>query len=170
MSLIDKLKEQHERSVAQMRQAKQELKKTTEEMKQEYRQSKQEARNELEKATQEVKEAWEETKQAGQEYFQEAKEHFKMAGQELKSTMEQIKEVWTKRCPSCNSTNVKKHKQKVLVPLLLALFVMVFGTIFLGFLGFLIGSVIMIIPGWRILKNSISFKYQCQSCGHIFKA
>lgn len=148
MSLWGKIMAQHNKSVEQMRQAKQDLK----------------------QATKEVKEALDETKQAGQEHFQEAKEHFKMAGKELKNTMEQIKDVWTKRCPNCNSTETKKHKQKVFGLFLLSLFIMIFGTIFLGFLGFLIGSLLMIIPGWRMMKNSFSSKYQCKSCGHIFKA
>ena len=156
MSLLKKLEAQHKKSVAKMK----------------------EARQDMQKAKQDIKKAWEEVKSAGSEEFNEAKEQLKEAketfkkeaGQEIRNTMENIKEVWTKKCPNCNSTEVKKHKQKAFGFFMLALFVMIFGTIFLGFVGFLIGSLLMIIPGWRMLKNSFSSNYHCTSCGHIFKA
>ena len=121
MSLLKKLEAQHKKSVAQMK----------------------EARQDMQKAKQDIKKAWEEVKSAGSEEFNEAKEQLKEAketfkkeaGQEIRNTMENIKEVWTKKCPNCNSTKVKKHKQKAFGFFMLSLFVMIFGTIFWGLWG-----------------------------------
>ena len=160
MSLWGKIMAQHQKSVEQMRQARQELK----------------------KATQDVKEAWQEVKQTGRDYFQnEFKPQFdaalkeyvednKKAAQELKAEWEKVKEIWVKKCPNCGSEKTKKHRQYSLGLFLFSLFVMVFGTLTIGILGFLIGSLLMIIPGWQSLKGALSPKRKCKDCGHIFKA
>ena len=163
MSLWGKVMAQHNKSVEQMRQAKEEMRKAKEDFRKE----------------------WNEVKRAGKEYFQgefkqqlqaefqelkeESKEYFKRAASEFKTGMSRAKEFLLIRCPQCNSARTKKQRPYNLFLFLLSLALMTFGTLLFGVLGFILGSLLMIIPGWQSLIGVLSPTYRCKECGHTFK-
>ena len=163
MSLLGKLIAQHNKSVEQMRQAKEEMR----------------------KAREDFRKGWNEVKQAGKEYFQnevkpqiqaefqalkeESKQQFKRAISEFKADMSRAKEILLTRCPQCNSARTKKQRPYNLFLFLVSLFLMTFGAMLLGVLGFILGSLLMIVPGWQSLRGVVSPTYRCKECGHVFR-
>lgn len=163
MSLWGKIMAQHNKSVEQMRQAKEEMR----------------------KAKEDFRKGWSEVKQAGKEYFQnevkpqiqaefkelkeESKQQFKRAISEFKADMSRAKEFLLTRCPKCNSSRTKKQRPYNLFLFLLSIFLMTFGTLLFGALGFILGSLLMIVPGWQSLKGVVSPTYRCKECGHTFR-
>ena len=163
MSLWGKIMAQHNKSVEQMRQAKEEMR----------------------KAKEDFRKGWNEVKQAGKEYFknevkpqiqaefqalkEESKQQFKRAADEFKTGMRKAKEILLTRCPKCNSSRTKKQRPYNLFLFLLSLFFMTFGTLLFGVLGLILGSLLMIVPGWQSLKSVVSPTYRCKECGHTFR-
>lgn len=177
MSLLEKLKAQHEKSKAQMQQAKEEMRKAKEDIREGWSEVKRagkeyfqgEGKQQLQAAFQELKEEQQRIKAAALQDWEEGKQYFKRAASEFKTGMSQAKEILLTRCPQCNSARTKKQRPYNLFLFLLSLALMIFGTMLFGVLGFILGSLLMIIPGWQSLRGVVSPTYRCKECGHSFK-
>lgn len=149
MSLMRKLKDQHKRSVAQMKEHKEDLKKAKEGLKESFK--------DIRKSTQEAKQE-----------FEQIKQDFKKDMAEIEKNYQREMEKYRVKCPQCGSMGVKNHKQHSTGLIILSILTMIFGTLFLGIFGFMIGSILMIIPGVQMIKGVFSPKKECKSCKYIW--
>lgn len=87
----------------------------------------------------------------------------------LKEAKDEVKEAMKEECPKCGSSKVKNHRKFSFGLFFFSLVVMIIGTMILGIIGFIIGSLIMAIPGIQLIKSVIPPKKECKSCNHIWK-